>query len=191
MTQMCPTVSAIKDLRFHPQRIGLLHIFLRLDGFYASNVKDIHNQNTGQPWIIYLFWSVMWLNWGNILSSLNAPNGHLTSWWLMRLSSSLQRKLRLIAILFIRKAFKKQSIRPSSVCIQINGSMLRIYVCICHFRELPRRKKSSIFTSDRGEQNLVKAAREARLVPRAVDMGRAEVAENVDRGEQQERRSLR
>lgn len=37
----------------------------------------------------------------------------------------------------------------------------------------------------------MKAAREARLVPRAADMGRAEVAENVDRGEQQERRSQR
>lgn len=49
----------------------------------------------------------------------------------------------------------------------------------------------SIFTWDRGELNLVKAAREARLVPRAVDMGRAEVAENVHRGEQQERRNLR
>lgn len=40
MTQMCPIVSAIKDLRFHPQRVGLFHVFLRLNGFYASNVKD-------------------------------------------------------------------------------------------------------------------------------------------------------
>lgn len=87
----------------------------------------------------------MWMNWGNILSPLNAPNGHLTSWLLMRLSSPLQRKWRTIALLFIRKAFKKQSIRPSSVCVQIKGSILCIYVCVCHFWELPRRKKSSIF----------------------------------------------
>lgn len=58
---------------------------------------------------------------------------------------------------------------------------LRVYV------SLWRRKKPSIFTSERGEQIPVKAAREARLVPRAVDMGRAE---NVDGGEQ-ECRSLR
>lgn len=54
ITQMCPIVSAVQDLRFHPQRIGLLHVFLRLDGFYASNVKDIHDRNKGQPWAIYL-----------------------------------------------------------------------------------------------------------------------------------------
>lgn len=50
---MCPMVSAIEDLRFRPQRVGLLHVCLRLDGFFASNVKDVHNRNTGQPWVIY------------------------------------------------------------------------------------------------------------------------------------------
>lgn len=206
ITQMCPIVSAFKDLRFHPQRVGLLHVFLRLDGFYASNVKDGHHRNTAEPWIIYLIgvssfliffffcWSVMWINWGNILSTLNTLNGHLTSWLLMRLSSPLQKKYRVVALLFIRKAFNKTVNQTAvSLCslILIKGSISCICVCMCHFWELPRKKKLSVFTSDRGEQNLVKAAREARLVPRAVDMGRAEVAENVDRGEQQERRSLR
>lgn len=123
--------------------------------------------------------------WRNFLSSLSGPNRHLTSWCVYM---SFVGNVAKWHCCLSEKLLGSQSIRKSSVYIYINADTWCMHVFVI-FESCHGGRKWAFKVCQQCERNPVNAAREARLAPRAADMGREEQdwLQNVDGGEKQKR----